>query len=54
MTTEIGPDGTDHATKCKTVSSDITLLQAEGVPGISLNNTNGEYFWYHHTEAGKS
>lgn len=33
------------------VSSDITKLQAKGVPGLSLNNANDKYFWYHHTEA---
>jgi len=33
------------------VSSDITVLIAEGVPGLSLNNANDNYFWYHHTEA---
>jgi carboxypeptidase Q len=33
------------------VSSDITVLQAKGVPGISLANQDDMYFWYHHTEA---
>lgn len=38
-------------TKYDTVSSDITVLIAEGVPGLSLHNQNDMYFWYHHTEA---
>lgn len=33
------------------VSSDISRLIEKGVPGLSLNNANGMYFWYHHTEA---
>ncbi len=33
------------------VPADIALMQAEGVPGLSLNNDNEKYFWYHHTEA---
>lgn len=33
------------------VGSDISMLIAEGVPGLSLNNENDEYFWYHHTHA---
>ena len=41
---------TDYA-RYDTVSSDITYLIAEGVPGLSLNTENDEYFWYHHTEA---
>jgi len=33
------------------VSSDISVLIDEGVPGLSLNNADDMYFWYHHTEA---
>ncbi|CAL8070588.1 unnamed protein product [Orchesella dallaii] len=33
------------------VSSDITKLQALGVPGLQNNNDDDLYFWYHHTEA---
>lgn len=33
-----------------TVGSDINLWQQQGVPGISLGNKNGKYFWYHHSE----
>ncbi|CAL8097285.1 unnamed protein product [Orchesella dallaii] len=38
-------------TRYPSVSSDITRLQAEGVPGLSNNNDADLYFWYHHTEA---
>jgi len=38
-------------TKYPTVSSDISVLQELGVPGLSLHNKNDMYFWYHHTEA---
>ncbi len=43
-------DTTEYA-RYASVSSDITRLQREGVPGLSLNNENDRYFWYHHTEA---
>ncbi|XP_021955466.1 carboxypeptidase Q [Folsomia candida] len=33
------------------VSSDIGRLIDQGVPGLSLNNANDMYFWYHHTTA---
>jgi len=33
------------------VSTDIGHLISLGVPGLSLNNANDNYFWYHHTEA---
>lgn len=32
------------------VGSDIALWQEKGIPGISLGNQNGKYFWYHHSE----
>jgi carboxypeptidase Q len=31
--------------------ADIDPLMRGGVPGMSLNTANGEYFWVHHTEA---
>ncbi len=31
--------------------SDIEPLMEAGVPGLSLNTANEDYFWYHHTEA---
>jgi carboxypeptidase Q len=33
------------------VSTDIYYMIAAGIPGLSLNNENDQYFWYHHTEA---
>jgi len=45
------PFNTSTYARYPTVSSDITVLIAEGVPGLSLNNANDNYFWYHHTEA---
>lgn len=48
LTKEI--DTTEYA-QYPSVSSDITKLIAEGVPGLSLNTANDMYFWYHHTEA---
>jgi len=33
------------------VSTDIGHLISLGVPGLSLNNADDHYFWYHHTEA---
>lgn len=37
--------------KYPAVAADISLLQAEGVPGLSLGNENEKYFWYHHSSA---
>lgn len=31
--------------------SDIAIFTGNGIPGASLHNDNGKYFWYHHTEA---
>ncbi len=31
--------------------ADIAPLMQAGVPGLSLNTANEDYFWYHHTEA---
>ncbi|KAF9415323.1 hypothetical protein HW555_006986 [Spodoptera exigua] len=31
--------------------SDITVFTSKGIPGASLHNDNGKYFWFHHTEA---
>ncbi|KAF9809885.1 hypothetical protein SFRURICE_002115 [Spodoptera frugiperda] len=31
--------------------SDIAIFTGNGIPGASLYNDNGKYFWYHHTEA---
>ena len=31
--------------KQSSVGSDISMLIAKGVPGLSLNNENDEYFW---------
>ena len=33
------------------VGSDIYYFLAQNVPGLSLNNANDKYFYYHHTEA---
>lgn len=33
------------------VSSDISVLQEYGVPGLDLNNENDKYFYYHHSPA---
>ena len=33
------------------VSTDISYLTAKGVPSLSLNNANDDYFFYHHSEA---
>jgi len=38
-------------TKYDSVSTDIGHMIDKGVPGLSLNNQNDMYFWYHHTEA---
>lgn len=32
------------------VGSDIGVFIRQGVPGLSLNNDNEKYFWYHHSE----
>jgi carboxypeptidase Q len=32
------------------VGSDIGFFIEKGVPGLSLNNKNDKYFWYHHSE----
>ncbi|CAH1635061.1 unnamed protein product [Spodoptera littoralis] len=31
--------------------SDIAIFTGNGIPGASLHNDNGKYFWFHHTEA---
>jgi len=31
------------------VGSDIGFFIQKGVPGLSLNNKNSQYFWYHHS-----
>lgn len=33
------------------VGSDIYYFIQKGVPGLSLNNQNERYFWFHHTQA---
>lgn len=33
------------------VGSDISFMIQQGVPGLSLNNANEKYFWYHHSPA---
>ncbi|KAJ8724868.1 hypothetical protein PYW07_015826 [Mythimna separata] len=30
--------------------SDISIFTGTGIPGASLHNDNGQYFWFHHTE----
>ncbi|CAK1578107.1 unnamed protein product [Parnassius mnemosyne] len=35
----------------KSVGSDITIFNNEGIPGASLLNQNDRYFWYHHSNA---
>ncbi|CAG7711498.1 unnamed protein product, partial [Allacma fusca] len=45
------PWGLNNYEKFNRVSTDITMLQDKGVPGVSLKNNNDHYFWYHHSEA---
>ncbi|CAG7824644.1 unnamed protein product, partial [Allacma fusca] len=47
----LAPWGLNEYEKFNRVSSDITMLQDKGVPGVSLRHNNDNYFWYHHTEA---
>jgi len=44
-------DSTTFARHTSSVSTDITYLVDEGIPGLSLMNADDQYFWYHHTEA---
>jgi carboxypeptidase Q len=36
--------------KLPSVGSDIGYFIDKGVPGLSLNNDNAKYFYYHHSE----
>jgi len=36
--------------KLPEVGSDIGYFIEKGIPGVSLNTQNSQYFWYHHSE----
>jgi len=47
----LSPIGATTLRRMPEVGSDIGYFIKKGVPGLSLNNENEKYFYYHHSEA---